>query len=229
MPIQNNYETGGRALANYDYSDLASGVGYQTFYGLAVNEGLSGALSYILSENVRPTTQIGDSETASVVTIHTSGAFINAESDPADSFDIDFDLSAFNLSRTLKGTAIAQIPWGQNYTPSGALSGAIICSIRKWDGATETDIASAAVQKRINTSGTQYILSTLEIPITEAWTFSDGEVLRVTVEGRVLASSGNAQIGMAHDPIDRAGSSNYTNTQISTRVFKIDIPFEVYQ
>jgi hypothetical protein len=214
-------------IASYDYTDIAEGTGMQTFYGFAINEGLSGAVSYALSEKLNYSTQLDATTTAATITIHTSGATIVAEEDPANSFDLDFDLTAFNNPKVIKGTAIAQIPWGMYYTPSGAMSGALIIQLAKVSGGTETIFASGAVVRRINNSGTLYSLSTLKIPISTEQKFKKGDILRMNAIGRVLDSGGSAQIGIAHDPMDRSGSSVYGSSQIGTRVLKINVPFKI--
>lgn len=214
-------------IASYSYTDVAEGTGIQTFYGFALNSGLSGAVSYALSEKVHYTTHTDATTGANTAIVHTSGAVVVAEADPTNSFDLDFDLTAFNLPKVIKGTAVVQVPWGMNYTPSGALSGALIVQLAKVSDGTETVFASGAVQRAINNSGTLYSLSTLRIPVATEQSFKKGDNLRMNVIGRVLESGGNAQIGVAHDPMDRAGATVYTASNLPTRVLKINVPFKI--
>jgi hypothetical protein len=215
-------------IATYNYTDLAEGTGMSDFYGMAINTGWSGAVSYILTEKNYYSTQARQTTTyAAPLDVHTSGAVLTADADPANSFDLDFDLTSFNTPRVIKGTAIIQVPWAQNFSPSGALSGALVVQLQKYDGSTETTFASGAVQKRIDASGTNYYLTTLKVPVSSEVLFKTGETLRVNVIGRVLDSNGTAQMSMAHDPQARAGSSIYTSSNIASTTFKCSIPFKI--
>jgi len=142
--------------------------------------------------------------------------------------DVDFDLTAFNAPQSIRGTAFfnffMRVYWG-----GGGVTGAYaIVKVRKWDGTTETEIASAQTDTSAATSVTsQYNFVCLPISITKT-SFKPGEQLRVTIEGWLkCANAGILKIGT--DPMNRDGAVNYivpsTDTApTSTTQLKMWIP-----
>ena len=101
MPINQVY--GGRpetAIASYDYSDIAEGTGVKTFYGFNVNT--SGAAT---ADRFRLGQQ-SSLNSYDVETAMTAKAAYN------------WELTAFNLPKTIKGTAI--IRCSTNYNGNAA-------------------------------------------------------------------------------------------------------------
>jgi|ETNvirnome_2_300_1030623.scaffolds.fasta_scaffold00499_17 hypothetical protein len=118
--------------------------------------------------------------------------------------DIDFDLLV-NRQVTLKGATIVNFSV-QNTQNTNDIYG--IVYVRKWDGATETDLAS-------DQSGTQNLgvealpfSSYLDIPET---VFKVGEYIRLSVV-ITTTSSNTANIYLAHDPSDSVAISGWTAT-----------------
>ena len=104
------------ALANYDWQDIASGIGYKTFY-LCTQYNTTDDTTYFLADRV-------DQSEDDFVEVGSAGR--------------DFDTSVFNYTRTIKGTAIVIL--GFNASESRALTARLI---KVSEAAAETEIAAA--------------------------------------------------------------------------------------
>lgn len=207
------------AIASFNYTDIASGTGISTFYAGNAGAVISG--SYLLSSNAFY---------SDVVTKYTQGG-----SDVHQKInDLDFDLSPFNLPRTIKGQILVQIPMGVKAVVAGGTSNTYVNAIlRKWDGTTETNIAqlSGAVLTKALTNIGDYVrdMSTIlfEIPQTH---FKKGETLRLTIEQWGWMATNNQSIYFfGHDPKNRSQTPNDTTIAWSTdpTILSIDVPFKL--
>ena len=79
-----------QVIASYDFTEIAEGTGIVEYQGLTIGEG--GSKTYILT-----------TESIWSDNIETTG------SASTTSFDIDFDLTPFNLPRTVRGIFISQV------------------------------------------------------------------------------------------------------------------------
>ena len=173
MAIPNRYITTSQTLVNYNYVDIINGTGYSVYYLC------KGADSYFLTTN------------SNVVSdYHTSLPLILGTVAFSKSVDEDYDI-LFNAPRTIKGTAIINIPLAMNYAAGGAdIVMKALIRIRKWDGSTETEIANNETSE-FASDVTASKIKIVEISIPET-NFKQGEYLRVTIE------IWQKQIGRAH-------------------------------
>jgi|TARA_Y100000296_G_C5155480_1_gene248803 hypothetical protein len=126
-----------RNLANYNYVDIANGLGYSTFYGLFT--AVAGTYALIGNPLV-----CGGS-------VLPADRRLNAE-------NRDFETSTFNLPRVVKGTA---------YISGEAVSdgtGTITTIVKHWDGNTETTIGGPSSTPNFK-NGTNGVF--IAIPLAE--------------------------------------------------------------
>jgi len=199
------------AVASYSYSDLAEGTGVTMFYLLATNG------DNILSQNQIYSDVIEYSTSAHALT-----------TDFVKNLDVDFDLTAFNAPRTVKGTAYTNFTFHQWKSGTQVVTSKFTIKVRKWDGVTETEIGNATTAEITDTDG--YKLTALAIPLTET-NFGIGDVLRVTVEGwdKEAAADSTNVLTFGQDPMNRDGHYIIPSTDnpVSTTQFKIWIPFKI--
>ena len=164
------------AIKSYNYTDIAEGTGVTKFY--LFESKTSAATDYHLGTAV-----IYSATLTRAVAIGAPGT------------DDDFDLSVFNLSKSIKGTGIIQIP----FSVWGGATGStfyVICKIRKWDETTETEIASVQSQN-VTAGGSAGNTGILNISITIPQThFKKGETLRLTIEGYLAGTASEAVYGI---------------------------------
>jgi hypothetical protein len=223
MAMKRLLPTGNPQLVNYNFTDIAAATGYQTYYaGVA-----SGA--NMMSNAVF------DSD--SIVTdggLITSTAYIKK-------IDKDFDV-LFNTPQNVRGTAIVSVPVGAQAVDAtaGSVTAFLNIKIRRWDGTTETDIATGDTLYWSKGSfggagvfGYAMKSSRVAIPSTH---FRKGEYLRLTVEvyardqGAGGISAGNKHIVIFHDPANKAfnDGEDYTNALASgASILKLQLPLKI--
>jgi hypothetical protein len=180
-----NFQAFSNVLANYDFVDIASGTGYIKFYaGKTVDLALLSNFSYYANPS--------NSD---------SGTFTGGVSRIV--LDVDFDV-LLNRPLDLKGTAIVNVPF--YYNSGGNVSiWYLKILVRKWDGATETEVASND-SIGYSTSGAPYngyqmTATDVTIPLTH---YKKGETLRLTIQVWGYTTGGvNCQILISHDPAGR--------------------------
>lgn len=185
MPLKSEltkFSTASPILANYSYTDIAEGTGVQKFYLFSSEN--NATKDYHLSSSVfysRDT--VRQATTANL--------------------DDDYDLSPFNLPKTIKGTAVIILPYSIE-TSVGPGTMYVICKIRKWDGTTETEIASAQ-SDTITCPDNEGVSGIWNFPITVPETlFAAGETLRLTVELYITAGHADNRYAYGIDPKNRA-------------------------
>lgn len=220
------------AVASYDYRDIADGAGIVEFYGYHSIDNTTE--KYGLTDTALYSNYIWTSETA-----NNAAAF-------AKELDLDFDLSAFNTPRTIKGTGTFVFSFG-----SGSVSTAgtqsdiyVIIKVRKWDGSTETEIANgqSETDRLGNLDGNGYYdYRTVNVQITIPETeFKIGEQLRVTVELWAQQIGANAcSVFFFHSPKDISTTKAAEDTRwlvpsdssagygLKTSQFIAKIPFKI--
>ena len=200
-------------IATYDWVDIAEGTGIVRFYGY--NEKDSSGTNHKLNNNAVYSYDI------------VGTAFAVPEAAFAKLQDLDFDLSAFNLPKNLKGTATFQIP-ASITAGIGAGNNCYLyvkVRVRKSDD-TEIALVQTNTITANNTATTyQILIASVAVPLTH---FKKGEILRVTLEmwGQTVGASGAGQGQIAHDPKDREGG-NFTAANIGSRIFEAQIPFRI--
>jgi len=128
---------GESSIASYNYTDIANGLGYSSYYPNGIWDG--SAVVYLLMSQ----------------TLHSQAGV----RDFASTNSQDLDLSPFNTPKTLMGTAYFQF---SAKTSSGA--SVITATIKKVSGASVTSISSAIASSSISTSEAWKIL---KIPLTK--------------------------------------------------------------
>lgn len=194
------------AVASYDSTDVLNGTGIVNFYPGAASS------SYLLSPS---RFYSGKSYTTSA-DIEVSGA-------ASKYIDLDFDV-LINKPITLKGTCIASVPVKINYM-NGTTYEHVVVYLRKWDGATETDIASGA-SAIVSGATTTYRHTATFLPIPTT-SFKKGEYLRVTIEGWAYADDRFNKMMLGHDPqgvLDAVwNSTTVAPTSVIQLPFRIDL------
>lgn len=204
------YRGGGeQSIASYDYVDLADGIGYVTLYGSVTQISSAGLLT--------KSTIYSDLITRQGTITGTAGA---------KCFDIDFD-NVINKPLVIRGKAYINIPMvGYQQAADGDTFVWPECYLRKWDGTTETNIATAsgAMIRHNFTSPThtyyhpRMSLVVLDVPLTR---FKKGETLRLTVEAWGCENTtGTSIMNIGHDPKNRTDSaSNFQSTDNTQLMF----------
>lgn len=179
-----------QAIASYDYFDIAEGTGIKKFYGLSTS--LSTGTTYSLNANPLFSSEIGDSDSPA------STNWTNVQ-------DKDFDLAPFNLPKIINGTAYISIYLNAYREGAGWLQAYITAKIRKWDGSSETEIASAQSETLDSSAGGAGARKVLTIPVTVPKThFKKGETLRLTiVTAARYSGAGVSRAVIGYDPQNR--------------------------
>jgi hypothetical protein len=205
------------SIATYSYTDIAEGTGVVQF-NLSTHQE-EAVVGYFMTTNT-----IGANDLSSSVAT-TAGGFTKDG-------DFDFDV-VFNNFQKIKGKAYAEFEWGQNHNNTGAgQTSYIILRIRKYDGSTETEIASAQSESiSVGVLASMSQRSTLLMNIPSRVSFSKGDILRLTVEVWTNDNTGLGTVIVAHDPKNRevaTGSiGGSTSTTFSESTFKLFVPFEL--
>jgi hypothetical protein len=204
LPI-NYRKVGETAVASYDSFDILSGTSYVTLYcgrGTSINFLMNSATA---SEDIYTKAGITVADYTKIV-------------------DYDFD-SLINKQITVQGKAYASIPI-MILTDNGT-SAYVVVKIRKWDGASETEIVSQQ-GTTFSTGATGYFWYRATIPLTVPLTiFRKGETMRVTVELWATTNAGHfAGFGyLGHDPMAR-GDAVWTSTTVSTQAI-VKMPVKI--
>lgn len=226
-PALNKFTTASPIIASYDAVDFADNTGLVTFFGFVSKEGTT--LNHHLNRRAVYSNDIVFITSKSTIT----GA-------PVLVSDVDFDTSAFNQPRDVKGTATVTMTlgYGQVAQADGGV-GYIIAKLRKWDGTTETEIASAQSESvDFGVAGVPDSKTiNISIPINTKVHFRRGDVLRCTPEfyrgSAAVASGTGGDYGYGVDPKDRDDDKKSTNQDPSpgliqdadTTVMEVQIPF----
>lgn len=192
--LNNKYQTQPSTIATYNYTDIAEGTGIQLFYGFGYYN-QAGTLVYGLGKS-----------TDYSETIETSSA-------PDDTgnyskvIDLDFDLNAFNLPQTARGTAQVNLTQFAGYGGYD-MANYIIARIRKWDGTTETEVASGQSAGITTSSNTIKKVRTIRFTVPKTH-YKKGDILRLTIELWAKTQSAgyiNSTAAFGHDPENRDGA-----------------------
>ncbi len=172
------FPPGRRVNVNFDWIDVAAVTGYILYDGCGAD--LATDTFHLTPSN----------DAAELFGLATLGGTIqqwqstlrNAQTPAEKVIDIDFDTTPLQLPRTIEGQAIVKCGIHLYEIEAGSSNSCyVIIRIRKWDGSSETEIASV-------TSSTQTQIDTIEyaftLPIDVPRTLiKKGEQIRVTIEG----------------------------------------------
>ena len=194
------------AVASFSYTDIAEGTGVTSFYAFrtrdttAVDYKLSGQQPFCEDEDVA----------------NSLGAELQMNTGLTR--EIDFDLSLFNMPKTIKGTMRCQLPTHQ----LGGVNNTYYFQVklRKWDGTTETEIANNTSKTYVVPNSFNFIVMDIDVPQTH---FKKGEILRVTIIQ--WDNEGGAACYLGISPQNLATTHFTPGTNIPTSTCKFDIPF----
>lgn len=198
-----------QAIASFDFQDIATGEGIVSYFAATTLETTN--TGHILT---------GDSGKYSNDEENTDAIDQDNDQTFRIELDLDFDLSQFKIPQTFEGEAMVSVTWGSSQAYTADANGVyLILKVRKWDGSTETDIASAQTETWDDDKGDA--LKTSLVPITiPKTTFAVGETLRLTVELWTMLDSAisNGNFVLKHDPANRNGTATNPN------FLKLDMP-----
>jgi len=187
------------AIASYDYFDISDGTGIRTFYFYQNQDNL-GLYSGLTTDHLVYSSSIADAKTSSGSTSY------------------DFDLSAFNTPKTIKGTALFQACTKAN--SSGGYYTSFDVTIKKVSGANVSTIATATTENASYSAHT-FCLK-IDVPQTN---FKPKDILRVNVVWHYTIGGGN-YMEWGHDPANRDGQQVTAANGLFTASF-IKIPFKL--
>jgi predicted acyl esterase len=208
MALSKPYQHQPTAIASYNYTDLADQTGVVKFYGFTKHDGTT--KTYGLGIN-----PIYSNDIESTGLRDSIG-------------DFDFDLTAFNNPNTIRGTAVINLCARGTGEAGTTTTTWVHARIRKWDGTTETEIANGRSEGFNATSTTTIKIVNFKVDIPKTQ-FKKGETLRITIELRFSNSSSDQGGSMAHDPMNRDGTtiSPSTDDPTSTTKLEVYIPFDI--
>lgn len=156
------------SIASYDYTDLSSGLGYQTFYLFNTYSGLTASGNPSIS-------------------YHISDFDITALANMGDTTGQDFDSSTFNVARTIRGNAILT---GE----SGSATAAYYkIELYRVDASSGEHVIAASYRSQASGAANQPF--TIIVPCTET-TIKVGEKLRATISVSDAGGSISATAGL---------------------------------
>ena len=188
-----------RELVNYDYFDIAEGVGYVVYYGLMGNNA-----EYILSTS----NNIFSDEICSVLKDRPIPITFTKK------FDLDFDIT-FNRPKNIKGLIFANVPIGMGSTVSTgdkSYTYYVVVKAVHYAGNGETILATGTSRQVSEVAfaqdSRQYssFVATCKMNVTTLKHFKKGETLRFIVEGWFKTGEGTEQsenMMLGHDPKNR--------------------------
>jgi hypothetical protein len=196
MPVPVVYRRASeQSIASYNFVDVAAGTGVVEFFlGEAVD-----------------VKRLSNSKFYSRRTLIDSGQ-IASPSDDTKVLDIDFDIE-FVEPQIIDGKTVITIPMGMLIRNASKTSTTyIIAKVRKWDGTTETELASnTSGELSLTTTGTdEYarVMTCIDLDIPST-IFRAGETLRLTIEqysGSSNDASSNTYYFFGCSPQNRATS-----------------------
>lgn len=173
----------------FNFQDTLRNNSYLTFYAANVRN-ITPNLIPVLFSNKFDSAEEGTTATGS-----TGGAF-------RKDIDLDFDIILDN-TLNIKGFCIANITLVAIKNNSNAEM-YVIGKLRKWDGSSETEIASGRTDTAVATTvGTKYHRDAILMDITSKTKFIKGDTLRLTIEGWIKTTHANDGGGIRHDPTSR--------------------------
>lgn len=218
--IKNMFRTiiGERSITSFDFLDFAHGKAIQIWYGLKTRAVYTMIEHPLYSDDI---------ETMVVMGVPGGNQKI---------IDVDFDI-VFDKPQIIDGTILVNTTHGcQNsiYGSSSTCETYLIAKIRKWDGTTETDLASkqsatVTVVAGAATSPHDDKISALEFDIART-KFKKGDTLRLTIEQWALTTGASAgtqyEIGFGHDPKNRDSPSRIIDLGKDTSL-TVAVPFRI--
>ena len=200
--IPNRYQVSSGNLVNYNYADIASGTGYKIYYGY--NEKISGSAYYKLT-----------TDPIFSYDIESSGS---SGTDTTLIKDIDFDI-LFNKPQNIKGAV--KFNFGYTVLTGGTPFTWITARVRKWNGTTETTLASVTTPVVQSATNPKVFCMSATVPLTH---YKVGETFRITIELYGYSNPACDHV-FFHDPMNRNSCGVTVGTTIGTTKFEVHVPF----
>lgn len=220
MAVKNKYQVTEPAIASFDFEDIAEGTGVISFEAFKTTDS-TGTDEHLASETTDIYSTLIEEGGAPVITTSFT-----------KEFDVDYDLTQFNLPKDIQGTGVIRFSFYlERLGGGGTVDAYIIARIRKWDGTTETEVASvqtATTQVGAAANTTTNVLMNITIPRTH---YKKGDTLRLTMEGWMKGSvADDNRFFWGVDPQNRDGTylrpSGDASGNETTRLI-IKIPFAI--
>jgi len=196
--VPTNFQALSNVLPTYNFIDVIAGTGYVNFYaGTTVDLKLLSNFTYY----------------SDVVYENGSAPGSTANSQV---FDNDFDV-LLNRPMSIQGLGIINVPVYMGIT-NGSMF--IRVYVRKWDGASETDIVTN--DSRVDTV-TGYGMLAIDVNVPQTH-FKIGEYLRLTVQLYTTNNDVAAKtVQYAHDPKNRSAGWDGTGAVPSQLIFQCPV------
>lgn len=199
--------TGEKAIATYDYADVAEGTGIVILNAFETQNG-----GHVLSkESIY-------SSTIEMTDVKSSTTWVNV-------FDTDFDLPAFNAPQNIGGTGM--VGFGYAFDGTGPSYAIITFTLKKYSNSVETDIGSCSYTRSNEADEKKATNMSMSITPTH---FKKGDVLRLTALGEVKSDgAGAVRFTIGIDPMNRDGGYLIpsTDSPTTTTQLKVYVPFRI--
>lgn len=197
------------ALANYDYVDIANGLGYVEFKGYTSRP--AGVLTYHLGKEVMET---GYASTASIVSTERFAILVNEDTSGA----VTFQTSEFNLPRILEGKVFVNFTLDTtlNNADSHIPSATLYLNDTELGTASGASIAGSAI---IHTYNLSFDVSKQKI--------KRGDVIKLKISS-VSTDAGVSRVLLEHDPLNRDEDSyTFSGGDVRRNITASDYPTEL--
>ena len=179
-----------------DFVDIVASVAYVVYDGMLTNNQSSESylLAPTISSDVTPVVSTNEDDDMS------SPLYTKWDANGSTSKNLDFDLPAFTKAVTVEGDALVRFTVAGNST-SDIDTFVAKGLVRKWDGASESDLGS---DNRASFTLTASKLATffMKIPVSKT-IFRKGEQLRFSLELTYSnPGAANSHCAIAHNPRD---------------------------
>lgn len=198
-----------QVVASFSFTDIIQGNGIGTYY--LFEAATDSGTTYGAAQDLK---RSKDEEYTATVGAGSSTA------------SVDYDAGEFIKNMTIEGTAYAQGSFGATLTSGSGTLGdvSIRVVINKWDGASETQIATETSQAISSGTKTDFLIP-ITVPKT---TFKAGDTLRLTMEiVKVGGTGGVWAVYYGNDPLNRDGTYLTPSSDNTTTQTKITIPFKI--
>ena len=223
-PDLTEFTTASPVIATFPAADLADGTGIHNFKGYTNGDDSDLNAGY----------NLGSADVFSNQTLKISGVATSASFEKK--IDVDFDVSTFNLNRTINGNATLTMSFACQSHPSTTSdsrrsSAYIIAKIIHVDKDSNETILSTVQSDTLTSHGSANGLTgrTINMKFNVSRTpFQKGETLRLTIEGwlKWFVSGFPGTVRIYHDPKDRDIPSGVVQSPDTTKL-DLFIPFEV--
>lgn len=215
-PKLTKFTTASPLQVSFSYSDIAAATSYNTFSLLGTTT--SSGEDYLL------TLQTEDANPAYISTIRLG----SSEGSFTQDTDDDFDLTQQEISQSLRGTGLINIHYVYK-TDNGttAADWYVVVKVRKWDGSTETEVASVQ-SETITDRTTVGKTGIFSMPITVPETiYAVGDTIRVTVEIWTKFSGGANQLSIAYGISPSGQAATYSSITFDNTNSIIKLPYKL--